>query len=118
MVSVKITQVANTLLTEQELKDIFEGAGMRWLTEQIAKDMGDAMRANMLKHGGPGGDWAPLSGFNVAKEKRKAERAKRKAEREAQRPERERRARERAYAREARRERADARRAARLGDEG
>ena len=118
MPSLTVVQVSNTLPTESELKAIFEGAGMRALTDMIAKDMGDTMRGNMLKRGGPGGDWPKLSGFNVAKEKRKEERAKKKAERDAQRPERERIKREREYAREARRERADQRRARRLGDEG
>lgn len=77
MPSLTVVQVSNTLPTESELKAIFDGAGMRALTDMIAKDMGDAMRGNMLKRGGPGGDWAQLSGYKKGGSKREVNKERR-----------------------------------------
>ena len=66
MVSLRVYELKNDLPTVQRLRELFTGAGWRFLMEAIGKDMADQVRRNMLKHGGPGGDWPKLSGYGVA----------------------------------------------------
>lgn len=53
--------------SQQDRIAAWRGPLWRKLVADTAQDMGDQARVNIIKHGEPGGDWAPLSGFNAHK---------------------------------------------------
>ncbi len=56
---------------------LYSASAVRAMVAEVEKDMGDQMRANALRDGGPGGAYPKLSGYNVstAKEVQKRGRA-------------------------------------------
>lgn len=55
-----------------EIRSRFTGREWAALCAKIAADMGAQVRGNLRKHGRPGGDFAPLSGFNGASTMRRS----------------------------------------------
>ena len=61
-----ITKTVSTPTLQARIQT-WRGTAWRNLVMQAAQDMGDAARANIIKHGEPGGDWPKLQGYNAHK---------------------------------------------------